>query len=41
MKNPFFSRFLEEQKIEKKDLDAVKGGKADQTMKYPSDNDEW
>lgn len=38
-KSPFFSKFLEEQKIE--NLNELKGGKPDMTMKYPSDNDEW
>ncbi len=35
-KKPFFSRFLEQQ-----ELAQSTGGKPDQTMKYPSDNDEW
>ncbi len=33
---PFFEKFLTEQE----NLDRVKGGRPDQTMKYPSDNDE-
>lgn len=38
VKKPFFSKFLEAQKLDK--LKAIKGGKADMTMKAPSDNDE-
>ena len=33
---PFFTRFLEDQELSK-----VSAGKPDQTMKYPSDGDEW
>ena len=35
-KKPYFVRFLEQQELEK-----ATGAKPDQTMKYPSDNDEW
>ncbi|MDJ0842535.1 MAG: microviridin/marinostatin family tricyclic proteinase inhibitor [Acidobacteriota bacterium] len=41
MTSPFFTRFLQDQKIDKEQTKAVQGGKPDQTMKYPSDNDEW
>ena len=41
MNKPFFSRFLENQKLDDKKSEAVKGGRPDQTMKAPSDNDEW
>ena len=36
-KKPFFSKFLENQKIE---TEKVKGGVPKTTMKYPSDGDE-
>jgi len=37
-KKPFFSKFLEAQKLECPK--SLKGGRLDVTMKYPSDNDE-
>ncbi|MEM1321506.1 MAG: microviridin/marinostatin family tricyclic proteinase inhibitor [Bacteroidota bacterium] len=37
-KKPFFSKFLEAQKVE--DSKIVKGGRTLQTDKFPSDNDE-
>ena len=41
MKNPFFARFLQDQNMNKQEAKEIQGGKPDQTMKYPSDNDEW
>lgn len=38
-KKPFFARFLEQQKNQVKT--GVTAGRPDQTMKYPSDNDEY
>lgn len=38
-KKPFFAKFLENQ-IKKDNLVNTKGGKPDQTMKYPSDSDD-
>lgn len=38
IKKPFFSKFLEAQKVDK--LHNIKGGKGQMTMKAPSDNDE-
>jgi hypothetical protein len=40
VKKPFFAKFLETQ-IKKDKLNTSKGGKPDQTMKHPSDTDEW
>ena len=37
-KKPFFSKFLETQKLE--ESKKLKGGRGYVTMKYPSDNDE-
>ena len=37
-KRPFFSKFLEAQKLEK--LETIRGGREAITMKAPSDNDE-
>ena len=37
-KKPFFSKFLEAQKLE--EPKNLKGGRGYVTMKYPSDNDE-
>ncbi len=39
IKKPFFAKFLEAQKLDS--TKTVKGGRAAQTMKAPSDNDEW
>ena len=40
---PFFVRFLEGQEYPetRSDVRAGKGGPSEQTMKAPSDNDEW
>lgn len=35
---PFFARLLEAQREQREDLNIIK---PDQTMKYPSDGDEW
>ncbi len=40
MSSPFFTRFLEGQKIAKPEAERVAGGRPIQTMKYPSDADE-
>ena len=37
---PFFERYLERQDLPAVRTD-VRAGKPDQTMKYPSDGDEW
>ncbi len=39
IKQPFFAKFLEKQKLNV--TNTVKGGKGMMTMKAPSDNDEW
>lgn len=40
-REPFFARLLENQHTTPAMQTGIKAGKLNQTMKYPSDNDEW